>query len=96
MASVAAVLMRLYFRNLDGSPAFGGWWLIFVAVLIGVQAIVMVIRPDLYLRFMVRGNGAEWMKRLPERVYRIWGAFCLAVAIGIVVWVLNTTPGRLY
>jgi hypothetical protein len=88
--------MRLYFRNVDGSPAFGGWWMIFVAGFIGVQAILLILRPDLYLRLMVRGNGARWMKRLPERAYRIWGVFGLAVAIGIVVWVFNTTPGKLY
>ncbi len=88
--------MRLYFRNLDGSPAFGGWWLIFVAGVIGVQAILMAVRPKLYFRLMVRGERADWMKRLPESAYRVWGAFCLAVAIGIIVWVFNATPGRLY
>lgn len=67
----------------------------FVAALIGGQAVLLILRPDLYLRVMVRG-GAGWLNRIPERAYRLWGSLCLAIAIGIVVWVFNTTPGKLY
>ena len=93
---MATTLLYLYFRNADGSLAFGGWWVVFVAVvMVGGQSIVLLIRPDLYLRLFARGGG-EWLKRIPPMVHRIWAALCLVVAAAAVLWVLNTTPGKLY
>jgi hypothetical protein len=96
MGAVATTLLYLYFRNADGSLALGGWWVVFVAVIgVGGQSILLLVRPDLYMRLFARGGGA-WFRRIPTLVLRVWAAVCLVVAGAAVIWVLNTTPGKLY
>jgi hypothetical protein len=93
---VFGVLARLVFRNVDGSLALGGWWVVVLAVVgIGGQAMMLVVNPGLYLRVFTRGTD-HWVNRIPAPVFRAWGLFCLVLALSAVVWVLNTTPGKLY
>jgi len=91
------MLLHLYLRNPDGSIAGDAWGMLVIGawlILAGAASILwprwttrQLARSEVRVgRFSVRGSV----------ISRISGVVAVAAGVGLILWILNAAPGKLY